>query len=96
MWQLGRDPKQNYSIGSSGRNVYLGLSAPHLAHVGRMVRVARTFVSLKGGRHVDLLAPWGGEQNLGEYGSMLPFLFLAGEHRAAKLTPVGCRRGEPG
>jgi hypothetical protein len=21
---------------------------------------------------------------------------LAGEHRAATLTPVGCRRGEPG
>jgi hypothetical protein len=34
-------------------------------------------------------------RNLGEDGAMLPFPVLAGEHRAATLTPVGCRRGEP-
>jgi hypothetical protein len=35
----------------------------------------------------------GESRTWGRMASMLP---LAGEHRAATATPVGCRRGEPG
>jgi len=37
---------------------------------------------------------WGGELRGGWFDVALPV--LAGEHRVVTLTPVGCRRGEPG
>jgi hypothetical protein len=38
----------------------------------------------------------GGGQNFGGGCCDVALPVLAGEHRAATLTPVGCRRGEPG
>jgi hypothetical protein len=45
----------------------------------------RAFARVWGGRGAELGAPW--------FDIALPV--LAGERRAATLTPVGCRRGEP-
>jgi hypothetical protein len=38
---------------------------------------------------------WGGGAELGGRCFDIALPVLAGEHRAATLTPVGCRRGEP-
>jgi hypothetical protein len=59
------------------------------------VRAARVLMSTRSGRRPDLLATEGGAELGGRWCDVaLPV--LAGEHRAATLTPVGCCRGEPG
>ena len=52
------------------------------------------FYVAQSGRCPDLLVIGGAELGGGEFDIAFPV--LAGEHRAATLTPVGCRRGEPG
>jgi hypothetical protein len=53
------------------------------------------FYIARSGSKCDLLVIEGGPELGGRcFDVALPV--LAGEHRAATLTPVGCRRGEPG
>jgi hypothetical protein len=86
---------------SEGEAAHLGwvMAHPARARRRRRVRAARGFYIAQSGRCPDLLVIWGGAHRTREGCFDVALPVLAGEHRAATLTPSGAAevsRGEPG